>query len=125
ETNILHASVQELNNEVVSIKIGQHLFRIPNTEQFNKGDRIHLSIRPENIHYSSKLNQDETQLKAVIKEVIYSGSVTKIVTELPDEQQVVIQSTNGESLHIGDTLYIHWQHSDTSYHPFEREEISL
>jgi len=125
DTNILRAEVNHLQDDMMKIKIGESFSDAPHTNSFSLGDQIYVSIRPENIHYTNELIPEEQHIDVSVKEIIYSGSVTKLVTELPDKQNIVIQSTNGANIEVGDQLYIHWSAKDVTCHSVSREVVSI
>ncbi len=123
DTNILTATVIELTDTHTKIALGEDIVSIPPIDYVKLDDQVHLSVRPEHIHYDTVAQGAPGEIKVVIKEIIYSGSVTKIIAEMNDKQMLSVQSTNGATLKEGDSLYVSWNQVHGTLHQAEKEAI--
>lgn len=123
DTNILKATVTDLTDTRSSLALGGDIVHIPYVDYLTLDEEVHLSVRPEHINYDTDASDQPGELKVTIIEIIYSGSVTKIITEMEDKQQLSIQSTNGSTLQVGDTLYASWNQTYGTIHQDNKEAV--
>lgn len=109
ETNILKGVVAQSEQDKITVQLGEDTFVANNQEEFREGEEVHVSIRPENISFMAATDKEEIMFKVTVKEIIYIGSLTKVVAELPDGQRIVIQTTNGAKIKENSTRYITWK----------------
>lgn len=113
QTNIFDVTVLEANHEHLVIKIEGKPFLLKNRKGFQKGDEIHLLLRPEDCHVWG-VNEvfDPSQMtEATVKQFIYKGSTVDLVLELEsgklisaseffDEDDETLEYTLGEKVWI-------------------------
>lgn len=121
DTNILKGMVTAQKDGVTTIQIGEDILHTPDNQAVSTGDHIHLSIRPEKIKLMDHKEPNTLQVK--IKEFIYIGSVTKVVTELTDGQRIVLHNINNIDFRENETAYITWDTSNSIVYQQEKEVI--
>ena len=99
----------------------EDLLHVPNNQEVDADDAIHLSIRPEKIKLID--HKEPGSLEVTIKELIYIGSVTKVVTELKDGQRIVLHNINNIDFKENETAYISWDISNSIIYKQEKEVI--
>lgn len=120
ETNILKGEVGERNGKTTTVEIaGQEVF-IPNDSALQKKDKIKLCIRPEKINISTESTQSSSEIKGTFKETIYIGAITKVVIQLSDDQEIIVNCSSDKLKRLGQLtnntpLYVKWdpKNSDT------------
>ncbi|MBB6454713.1 spermidine/putrescine transport system ATP-binding protein [Salirhabdus euzebyi] len=114
ETNIFEGVVTNTQNEYADLNIDGVSIGIPKTISLVQDERVYMSIRPEKAKVS--VTKDETaHLNGTLKEKIYVGSVTKIIVQLPNGREMVVNES-GDSLRdvkAGNDVYVSWQPEET------------
>src|SRR5690625_278402 len=106
ETNTLKGVVTTIEEEGMTIQFGDNSLIVPSDGKLQENDSVHVSIRPENITFTE---MEESAFEVVIKDIIYIGSLTKVVAELSDGQEIIIQTTSGTKVEKNSTHFISWQ----------------
>ena len=109
ETNILKGVAVKSEQDELTVELGEDTFIVNNDDKVRANEEIHVSIRPENITFTTEAEQEEFKFKVTIKEIIYIGSLTKVIAELSDGQSVTIQTTNGTKIEENSMRYITWK----------------
>lgn len=112
DTNILKGVVTKVEKDFLEMEFGGDSFVVKNDGAFYENEEVHVSIRPENISFTSE-ESDDVNFEVTIKELIYIGSLTKVVAELADGQEIIIQSTNGTNVEKDTSRYITWKKEDS------------
>ncbi|WP_432403626.1 ABC transporter ATP-binding protein [Wukongibacter sp. M2B1] len=86
ESNIFDGEVLSVNNDVLDVKTTAGILRVKGND-FKVGESIHVSIRPEYIKVSTD-TAEGFNLKGIIKEFIYMGTVIKTVVDMKDNTEI-------------------------------------
>lgn len=86
ESNIFDGEVLSVNNDILDVKTSAGILRVKGSG-FKVGESIHVSIRPEYIKVSTDTVED-FNLKGIIKESIYMGTVVKTVVDMKDNTEI-------------------------------------
>lgn len=80
-----------------------------------EGEQVYLAVRPEKMDVNISGHEEYSNLTCTFKEKIYIGSVTKLVLELPNGQEVIVNETAENSTFIeeGRTLQVSWNPIDS------------
>lgn len=113
ETNILKGKVHTNTSDKAVINLGCHSFSILNEGNFGTGENVNVSIRPENISFIKEQQDHEKKLTITIDDVIYIGSLSKVIGTLEDGQKITIQASNQLNLTKGSKEYITWNEQDS------------
>lgn len=109
ESNIFDACVVEKNegSAVVATEIGK--FTVEDAENIlNLNDPVSVSVRPENMLFSSEMVQG-FHLKGVVKEQIYVGNLVKMIVNLNDGSEVRINRfDSGDLAEAGTVVHLYW-----------------
>lgn len=111
DTNILKGVVTNCDHDDVKVRLGNETFLAKNDGSLRIDEEVQVSIRPENILFCSKTSEC-VKVEVTIKELIYIGSLTKVVAELADGQKLLIQSTNGSDIQENKKRYVTWNKAD-------------
>lgn len=80
-------------------------------QDFREGELVSISVRPERISYSDQ-PVEGFDLKAVVKEQIYVGSVLKTICTLQNGNEIRIERLAGESFPADGLIYLYWKKED-------------
>lgn len=122
ESNILEASIESINGDRISA-----IFETGSAPVyamgFQKEEIIYVSIRPENLKCSLE-PVPGFNLIGTVKEHIYIGSIIKTIIELPNRQELRINShTRAELPELNKTVHVYWEKNDTFVLHTDEEKI--
>lgn len=106
ETNIFDGEVVDVNGEELSIKTNLGLIR-SYAPGVTKGDKISVSIRPEQLKLSTS-PVEGFDLKGTVKDFIYVGSVIKTNIDVKGAEIKHARVASETSHKEGEEVYIYW-----------------
>jgi len=80
-------------------------------DNYKIGDKVDIVIRPENIKISSKV-KNHNSFRAVIKEMIYDGSSTKLIFDYDKKIVKVVVFGNDKNYAVGQEINLYWDIED-------------
>lgn len=107
ESNIFDGIVQ---NGASGFQIGTESGHHPIGEnaEISEGDYIAVSVRPENMKFTTK-PENGSSLRGIVKEKIYIGNLIKMIVQLRSGEEVKITRLQADELpEVGSMLYIYW-----------------
>jgi len=122
ETNILEGVVKSSDEQQLKVELNGKEVNLPPDDNFNKNMKIHMSIRPEKIKYSPESFEHPNVLEASVTDVVYSGSITKLIVKLADEQKLTIQLDNESTIKEGELIHFCWEPEHVSIHISDDEQ---
>lgn len=123
DTNIISGKVKDVTDTGVTITIANSDIQLNETGDYRADEDISISIRPEKVYFTNEPIENQPHVEAKIVESIYLGSFTKVVAELSDGQNVVVQTANGQKYKDGDTAYLTWEANNCLIYDTEKETI--
>lgn len=108
EANIYDGTIirQKDDDLVVSIWNGVYL-NIKTNDEFKKGDKVKVIIRPEDVKLSTKKFKD--CISGVITDYIYGGENTKLIIKINEDISIKSSVIDEENYHYGDEVYIKFE----------------
>lgn len=107
ESNIFDGKVTGSANGIIEVETHAGTVRVKG-EGFEKGEAIHVSIRPEYIKVSRD-NAEEFDLRGTVKDFIYMGTVVKTSVDLKDGTEIKYSRfEKDDDFREGDTLSVYW-----------------
>ncbi len=110
ETNIIEGKIAQTQAEFTVVKYkGQEVF-IPTMKRLKENDAVCLSIRPEHSKIYTNKDQLPFYLKGKLMDKIYIGSTTKLIVNISDETNLIINQSNGVLNEITENseVYVSW-----------------
>lgn len=107
ETNLLKGKVCSLQGEDAIIELFGHKFKTIRNGNFKLEESINVSIRPENLI----LSNENSYYKGVVKEILFAGSVRKLVVEIHRGEEVVLILNDDSRYSTGEEVGISWKHA--------------
>lgn len=116
ESNIFDVTLDDATDNAIKVTVQGVTYELPNHRGFNKGDKVHLLIRPEDtrVYHHSEVDETSTMFPAVVNEVIYKGTTVDLVVKLPDGKLLsateFFDEDNGEDVTytLGESVWINW-----------------
>ena len=107
ESNIFDGKVTGSANGIIEVETHAGTVRVKG-EGFEKGEAIHVSIRPEYIKVSRN-NAEGFDLRGTVKDFIYMGTVVKTSVDLKDGTEIKYSRfEKDDDFREGDTLSVYW-----------------
>lgn len=107
ESNIFDGKVTGSANGIIEVETHAGTVRVKG-EGFEKGEAIHVSIRPEYIKVSRD-NAEGFDLRGTVKDFIYMGTVVKTSVDLKDGIEIKYSRfEKDDDFREGDTLSVYW-----------------
>lgn len=107
ESNIFDGKVTGSANGIIEVETHAGTVRVKG-EGFEKGEAIHVSIRPEYIKVSRD-NAEGFDLRGTVKDFIYMGTVVKTSVDLKDGTEIKYSRfEKDDDFSEGDTLSVYW-----------------
>jgi spermidine/putrescine transport system ATP-binding protein len=112
ETNLFEGQISRLDNSFAYLDFGGKEIEVKN-EGLNVGEKVFVTIRPERIKIVREQSPttNSVQLKGRFKELIYVGSVSKMVVLLENGKEVVVNEQAASSRvneYINKDIYLTW-----------------
>lgn len=109
ESNIFKGIIEEVK-ECTLVNAGNVIFRTKRREKDEKGLKVSIMIRPENIMLS--LKDSSNSIRGVIKDIIYDGAVSKLFVSVSDGIVIKVNVSGNVILNEGDTVYLNINEDD-------------
>jgi len=112
ESNILEASVESVEGDKLKV-----IFETGGAEVsasgFKQDEMVYISVRPEKLKCSTEAVPG-FNLRGIVKEHIYVGSISKTIIELPNGQDLKMSLLTGTPLlPQGAAVWVYWEKADT------------
>lgn len=104
ETNLLKGKVSSIQGSDAIIELFGHKFRANKNENFKLEEHVNISIRPENL----TLSMEDSYFKGTVKEVLFAGSVRKLVVDIHKGEEIVLL-INDSKYSPGEEVGITWK----------------
>ena len=114
ETNYLSGHVTSLQGEVceVAVEPGLRVWAtaVPGVQS---GKQVSVAFRPEKVYLNIESNQEMNTLSGTVRDVVYTGSATTYLIELPDGSILMARQQNFDTLpdtrfHVRDQVEVSW-----------------
>lgn len=107
ESNIFDGKVIKFQDGIIDVETTVGIIRVKGTG-YEVGENIHVSIRPEYIEVCTT-SVEGFNLKGIVKDLIYMGTVVKIAVQLKDSREIKYSSfEKEEDIKEGDSITIFW-----------------
>ena len=106
ESNIIPSTIKEVSKDYIKVVTNEDKIEFTFSKEDNdqKGDKINLLIRPENIKISK--NELKDSIKGIIKDVVYDGSVTKLFIDTEGDLNLKVNSNGNIDYKEEETIYL-------------------
>ena len=105
DANILDATVSKVEDDLIKVSSLEKVsLNIKTTDEYKKGDKVKLIIRPEDVKVSKNVLNDS--IKGTIIDYTFSGESTKLIIDIPGDVNIKASITEEEKFKYGDEVYI-------------------
>ncbi len=111
ESNLFDGIVKKIDGEHASIST-ETGYLLTQNDNLKPDDRVSVVVRPEKTKLSLE-KQENFGLYGKIVDVIYAGSIVKILVQLSNGNQIRVNRFQGEvSVHKEDVVFVYWDTKD-------------
>jgi ABC-type Fe3+/spermidine/putrescine transport system ATPase subunit len=120
ETNLLEGIVTVRSPDVTLVELRDGTIVEARPSNFNMGDAVVLSIRPERVHPATE------GLKAIIQKVTFMGTYIRITVEADSEDTLDFDVTTSEDrdYQVGGEVFLVWSRRSGILYPRPREGVA-
>lgn len=118
ESNVFEATVDDVADDWIGTQTETGVVKVAAIKRSDDkdaivpGEMVYLSVRPEKVKFS-ETEIPGFDLKGVVKEHIYVGSVVKSIVALPNGQEIKISRLAGEYLpQVASITHLYWELKD-------------
>jgi spermidine/putrescine transport system ATP-binding protein len=126
EVNLFDGVILEIYDNKMLVEFEGNKQEFINRRQFQKNDKIHILIRPEDLRVWNQNEVDDTQnmLPGKVEEVIYKGSTVNLMVRLANNKLLAATEffdEDDEKLEytIGESVWINWLSGWETILPYE------
>lgn len=118
ESNFLEGTVERADEQEVRVRLGDRSVPAsPNGRRVERGERVTLVVRPERISLRAASSPGEAGLTGEVQEIVYLGTDTRYLVEVPGGDTVVarVQNASGATepaFEVGDHVELRWSPED-------------
>jgi spermidine/putrescine transport system ATP-binding protein len=110
-SNVVHLRPDRADDGLAVMTVGEGE-RIVAPAGSNRGqDEILITVRPEKIKFE-ELDEPASRVSATVAEIVYLGSLTQYIVELPTGERLTVHRLNDEvrrrPIQEGDRVSLHW-----------------
>ena len=108
EANIVDGEIIKQKDDTIEVSIlGGFKISIKTTDEFEKGEKVKVIIRPEDVKISP--NELTNSITGEITDYIYGGENTKLIIQVDEEHSLKTSVTDEERYSTGDKVYIKFE----------------
>ncbi len=117
ESNTFEGVITAINESGIVVDSGIGECTVPRCDstRHSSGDRVHLSLRPEQIRLGNDNRDDRINLgQATAKEVVFQGThrLCRVVCQNKEETPMLLRLRPDEKVKANDTIHIHAKRDD-------------
>jgi spermidine/putrescine transport system ATP-binding protein len=110
-SNVLHLRADRRENGFAVMELGEGERLMAPLPSGSQRDELLITVRPEKIKFE-EVGEQASRVSATIADVVYVGSMTQYIVELPTGEQLVVHRLNDEvrkrPIVVGDRVTLHW-----------------
>jgi spermidine/putrescine transport system ATP-binding protein len=110
-SNIIHLRADRRENGYAVMQLGEGERILAPLANGAEEDAVVMTVRPEKVKFAD-VGDPQSRVSATITDVIYVGSMTQYVVELPTGDRLVVHRLNDEArgrpVAVGDRVMLHW-----------------
>lgn len=109
-SNVVHLRPDRADEGMVVMTVGEGE-RILAPSQSADMEEILITVRPEKIKFE-EVGEPASRVSATVADIVYLGSMTQYIVELPTGEQLTVHRLNdevrGRPIQVGDRVTLYW-----------------
>jgi spermidine/putrescine transport system ATP-binding protein len=110
-SNIIHMRADRREDGYAVMQLGEGEHIMAPVGQGAVGAEFVMTVRPEKVKFAD-VGDPQSRVSATVTDVIYIGSMTQYLVELPTDDRLVVHRLNDETrsrpVAVGDRVTLHW-----------------
>jgi spermidine/putrescine transport system ATP-binding protein len=110
-SNVVHLRPDRVADGMVVMTIGEGERVVAPSGPAGDREGILITVRPEKIKFE-EVGEPASLVSATVVDVVYLGSMTQYIVELPTGERLTVHRLNDEvrrrPIQVGDRVYLHW-----------------
>jgi len=110
-SNVIHVRPDRRENGLAVMSLGESDRLVAPAPAEGHADELMITVRPEKIKFE-EVGEPASRVSATVAEVVYVGSLTAYIVELPTGERLTVHRLNDEvrrrPIVVGDRVTLHW-----------------
>jgi spermidine/putrescine transport system ATP-binding protein len=110
-SNVVHLRPDRADDGLAVMTVGEGERIVAPAGSARDKDEILITVRPEKIKFE-ELDEPASRVSATVAEIVYLGSLTQYIVELPTGERLTVHRLNDEvrrrPIQVGDRVSLHW-----------------
>jgi spermidine/putrescine transport system ATP-binding protein len=110
-SNVVHLRPDSAHEGTVAMSLGEGERVCAPSESARGMDEILITVRPEKIKFE-EVGEPASRVSATVADIVYLGSMTQYIVELPTGEQLTVHRLNDEvrrrPIQVGDRVTLYW-----------------
>jgi spermidine/putrescine transport system ATP-binding protein len=110
-SNVVHLRPDRAHDGLVVMTLGEGERVVAPSDSAGDQEEILITVRPEKIKFE-EVGEPASLVSATVVDVVYLGSMTQYIVELPTGERLTVHRLNDEvrrrPIQVGDRVYLHW-----------------
>jgi spermidine/putrescine transport system ATP-binding protein len=110
-SNVVHLRPDGASDGLVAMAVGEGERIVAPAGPVTNADEILITVRPEKIKFED-VGEPASRVSAVVADILYLGSMTQYIVELPTSERLTVHRLNdevrGRPIQVGDSVTLHW-----------------
>ena len=110
-SNVLHVRPDRVDDGLVVMTVGESERIVARSRRTGETGEILITVRPEKIKFED-VGEPASRVSAAVVDIVYLGSMTQYIVELPTGEQLTVHRLNdevrGRPIQVGDRVSLFW-----------------
>jgi spermidine/putrescine transport system ATP-binding protein len=110
-SNVVHLRPNRIDDGLAVMAVGEGERIVAPSGSAREMEEILMTVRPEKIKFE-EVSEPSSRVSATVAEIVYLGSMTQYIVELPTGEQLTVHRLNDEvrrrPIQVGDRVTLYW-----------------
>ena len=110
-SNVVHLRPDRVDDGLAVMTVGEGERIVAPFGSAREMEEILMTVRPEKVKFE-EVGEPSSRVSATVAEIVYLGSMTQYIVELPTGEQLTVHRLNdevrGRPIQVGDRVTLHW-----------------
>ena len=110
-SNVVHLRPDRVDDGLAVMTVGEGERIVAPSGSARGMEEILITVRPEKIKFE-EVSEPSSRVSATVAEIVYLGSMTQYIVELPTGEQLTVHRLNDEvrrrPIQVGDRVTLYW-----------------